>query len=302
MMGNHKKNEKPCSRRIGCSSEYTWLGKRNNGFTLAELLIVVAIIAVFVAIAIPIFTSQLEKSREATDLANVRAAYAEVMTAAIVEDYSAVYSGAQIYQADGTYQAVVEPLKQKKDGWQMDEAKLNIGGAASDETAHWHGKPKANGKCTVKFDGESVHFYWDDGSGSGEGSGSGNGSGSGGAGGSSVDAIISNAIPFPSKVDGGKVIQGNVYSFNGKTYVALTTITFNEYYYPTPEDSSWGYRELSSDATVLTKNDIKNGQLTSLNAGMIFQYADGRTFIRTYDATHGQEPDKDLGNWQIINP
>ena len=55
--------------------------KRNNkGFTLAELLIVVAIIAVLVAIAIPIFTNQLEKSREATDLSNIRAAYAEAVS------------------------------------------------------------------------------------------------------------------------------------------------------------------------------------------------------------------------------
>ena len=56
--------------------------RKNNrhGFTLAELLIVVAIIAVLVAIAIPVFTSQLEKSREATDIANVRSAYAEVVT------------------------------------------------------------------------------------------------------------------------------------------------------------------------------------------------------------------------------
>lgn len=54
--------------------------KKNNkkGFTLAELLIVVAIIAVLVAIAIPIFTSQLEKSREATDAANLRDVYAEL--------------------------------------------------------------------------------------------------------------------------------------------------------------------------------------------------------------------------------
>lgn len=51
----------------------------NRGFTLAELLIVVAIIAVLVAIAIPVFTTQLEKSREATDQANVRSAYAQVM-------------------------------------------------------------------------------------------------------------------------------------------------------------------------------------------------------------------------------
>ena len=49
--------------------------KNNKGFTLAELLIVVAIIAVLVAIAIPIFTAQLEKSRETTDMANLRSAY-----------------------------------------------------------------------------------------------------------------------------------------------------------------------------------------------------------------------------------
>lgn len=48
-----------------------------KGFTLAELLVVVAIIGVLVAISIPIFTSQLEKAREATDLANLRSAYAE---------------------------------------------------------------------------------------------------------------------------------------------------------------------------------------------------------------------------------
>ena len=54
--------------------------KNNKGFTLAELLIVVAIIAVLVAIAIPVFTSQLEKSREATDMANVRSAYAALVT------------------------------------------------------------------------------------------------------------------------------------------------------------------------------------------------------------------------------
>ena len=43
------------------------MNKNNRkGFTLAELLIVVAIIAVLVAIAIPVFTSQLEKSRQGT--------------------------------------------------------------------------------------------------------------------------------------------------------------------------------------------------------------------------------------------
>lgn len=50
-----------------------------KGFTLMEMLIVVAIIAVLVAIMIPVFGNQLEAAREAVDAANLRAAYAEIM-------------------------------------------------------------------------------------------------------------------------------------------------------------------------------------------------------------------------------
>ena len=76
--------------------------KNNKGFTLAELLIVVAIIAVLVAIAIPVFTSQLEKSKEATDLANVRSAYATVVTK---------------YMGDGSATDVQVNAQQGVSGW-----------------------------------------------------------------------------------------------------------------------------------------------------------------------------------------
>ena len=52
--------------------------KYSKGFTLAELLIVVAIIAVLVAVAIPVFNAQLRKARHAVDIANARAIYAEL--------------------------------------------------------------------------------------------------------------------------------------------------------------------------------------------------------------------------------
>lgn len=48
-----------------------------KGFTLMEMLIVVAIIAVLVAIAIPTFSGALTKSKEAADVASIRALYAE---------------------------------------------------------------------------------------------------------------------------------------------------------------------------------------------------------------------------------
>lgn len=52
------------------------LGK-NGGFTLVEMLIVVAIIAILVAVSIPLVSSSLEKAKISTDKANMRAAKAE---------------------------------------------------------------------------------------------------------------------------------------------------------------------------------------------------------------------------------
>ena len=123
-----------------------------KGFTLAELLIVVAIIAVLVAIAIPIFTTQLEKSREATDAANIRSAYAAVQAAALLQDDSTAF--AKNNTADSTftvsgsegsyvYTATVK-LKQTQDNWQSGDQ--DIGGVSlSANTA------KANGTATITY-------------------------------------------------------------------------------------------------------------------------------------------------------
>jgi len=62
--------------------------KNKQGFTLAEMLIVVAIIGILIAIVFPTFSNTLEKSREATDLANIRSAYALLMPAVIDNSYA----------------------------------------------------------------------------------------------------------------------------------------------------------------------------------------------------------------------
>ena len=55
-----------------------------KGFTIMEMLIVVAIIAVLAAIAIPVFNGALAKAKDSADVANIRAAYAEVVAGYLV--------------------------------------------------------------------------------------------------------------------------------------------------------------------------------------------------------------------------
>lgn len=79
------------------------LNKRTGSrkaFTLAELLIVVAIIAVLVGISIPIFLAQKEKSAEATDIANMRAAKA----AAVMLYYNGIFDDPSLAAQYGLYQ------------------------------------------------------------------------------------------------------------------------------------------------------------------------------------------------------
>lgn len=113
--------------------------QNKNGFTLMEMLIVIAIIAVLIAVAIPVFASQLEKTREATDLANVRSAYAQVSTEALLGDSEAT---------------VTVDLKQKQADWQSLNP-VNIGGIVhyknQGDTDNWKGVAAPNGTCVVSY-------------------------------------------------------------------------------------------------------------------------------------------------------
>ena len=71
-----------------------------KGFTLMEMLIVVAIIAILVAIAIPTFSGSLDKANAATDLANIRSGYASAQIKAMTET---ITDGTEFYlQKDGS--------------------------------------------------------------------------------------------------------------------------------------------------------------------------------------------------------
>ena len=124
--------------------------KKRKGFTLAELLIVVAIIAVLVAIGIPIFTSLLEKSREAADAANIRAQYAQVMDEAITVDGNVNIDGKDFEKIN---------LRQKQPDWQTETIPNSLGNFSVIEgipgTQAWVEYHADTETVYIKFEGES---------------------------------------------------------------------------------------------------------------------------------------------------
>ncbi|MBQ9492592.1 MAG: prepilin-type N-terminal cleavage/methylation domain-containing protein [Oscillibacter sp.] len=109
---------------------------KGAGFTLAELLIVVAIIAILVAIGIPVFSTAMERSRETVDLANIRAAYAEFQSAQL--------SGTNVVR--GVYK--IDFKQTDSSGWLIDTTGLkNL--LATDQEAKKEVKDETTGEITT---------------------------------------------------------------------------------------------------------------------------------------------------------
>ena len=119
-----------------------------QGFTLVELIIIVAILGVLLAILAPAYTKYIEKSREATDLANAKSAYNELMI--------------NIAEKEEDPEPISFKLKQKIPGWQS-PLPITVGGASFDgtNTDNWVGTPGNNGTCVVSYDkNKGVIFTW----------------------------------------------------------------------------------------------------------------------------------------------
>lgn len=128
--------------------------KGKKGFTLAELLIVVAIIAVLVAVSVPIFTSKLNEAKESTDLANIRAAKAVAANRLLSTGSDKLAVGTDYY-----YDAANGKLVTEKTG-----IKAYGKSTSTDEEIKGKGDKTPEDKIikiTVKSDETGVDFEWE---------------------------------------------------------------------------------------------------------------------------------------------
>lgn len=121
-----------------------------KGFTLVELIVVLVILAILAAFMIPALIQYIERSLEASDLIEVRAAYVDVLTA--------------VTEQDSENMSKTVKLKQKQDDWQSRDP-ITIAGVThykeQGDTANWKGIPTAGGKCEVYYDSAAAVIVFD---------------------------------------------------------------------------------------------------------------------------------------------
>lgn len=121
-----------------------------KGFTLVELIVVLVILAILAAFMIPALIQYIERSLEASDLIEVRAAYIDVLTA--------------VTEQDSENMSKTVRLKQKQDDWQSRDP-ITIAGIThykvEGDTANWKGIPAAGGECKVYYDSTAAVIVFD---------------------------------------------------------------------------------------------------------------------------------------------